>query len=116
MGVCSTVSALATAILDQNEDLSVRHRLRVELLKLMPLYLGIRDLSLWEDAVAETYEEQDDTSDVGLILGEIFDFGRRNLYSAFNKDASKKCYDDLEKLFEEKGYVFPEDKFDIDKF
>ena len=47
MGVCETVASLAEAVGRSKRPASPRHRLLIEILRLMPLFREIRDLSAW---------------------------------------------------------------------
>ena len=91
MGVCKVVKELAGAVSLAKPDLQPRHRLQVELLRLMPLYLEVWDLSLWESAFQQTIDD-DDKSETALLLLEVFDFGRLNMYGAFQVEQTREAY------------------------
>ena len=116
MGICYIVNELAEAIYNQENNISPKHRLRIELLKLMPLYHEINDLSLWEYAIGNTYEDANDISKVELTLQEIYDFGRHNMYCAFNKESTRKIYHELDLFLNKNGYKNPIDEPDIENW
>ncbi len=115
MGICSTVASLAEAVSKAKAPLEPRHRLQVDILKLMPLYSEIWNLSPWEHAFQDVVKEPDDESETGLLLWEIFDFGRYNMYSAFDPAGTRDCYIALTDLLKEKGVALS-GKHDIDSW
>jgi len=77
------------------------------LLKLIPLYKEIGALDEWETACQGVLEDQDDTSEIGSLLWEVFEFGRYNLYAAFDVIGTTACYNDLVNLFENHNIKSP---------
>jgi hypothetical protein len=98
VGVCETVKALAEAIAQAKAPQEARHRLMVEILRLMPLYRDIHDLTAWESAFQGALHGQDDDSEVGHLLWELFEFGRYNMYGAFDAPGTAKEFASLAKL------------------
>ena len=70
-----------------------RHRLMGEILLQMPLYLEIRDLGSWEAAFQAVMPGDKDTSSTGVMLEEVFDFGRGSMYGAFDPASARVDYD-----------------------
>ncbi len=103
MGICNTVEAFSSALSQEVMIEDPRHKLQLEILKLMPLYRDIRDLSQWESAFTETLEEAEDESTVGEIIYAIFDFGRCNMYCAFSEDNAIREFSSLKALVEKKS-------------
>ena len=86
VGVAETVKSLAEAVERAKLPTNPRHRICVELLRLMPKYRDIGDLSAWEAAYQGALEERDDESEVAQLLWEVFDFGRLNMYGKFEPE------------------------------
>ena len=107
MGACATVANLAEALSASGELRTPRHKMLVDILKIMPQYYEMGDLSAWETAFQAALEEKDDESDLGNLIWEIFEFGRHNLYMAFDPDGTKICYHDLIPLFGAQGLERP---------
>ncbi|MGL4608231.1 MAG: hypothetical protein ACRCYY_00890 [Trueperaceae bacterium] len=98
MNVSTTVAELANAVARHFPKLTSRQRLRLELLKLMPLYVDIHDLSCWERAFKETYpDKQARRSKAGRLIEDIFRLGEFNLYTAFDKQGTLEKYNALAK-------------------
>ncbi|GEM_PF-1497389 len=105
MQVSETVRTLAQAISATRTTLSPRHRLLLALLQLMPLYCEARRLDAWEAAILAALPRVNDRSDadtsgMGHLLEEVFEFGRLNLYTSFDSSGTGDCYANLSKLFE----------------
>jgi hypothetical protein len=92
MGVCDTVSRLADAVETELKPKLPHHRNLLEILRRMPSYRDDEKLSDWEsDFLKETPEDEDESA-IGQITWEIFEFGRLNLYSAFDSAGTKEDY------------------------
>ena len=72
-----------------------RHRLLVEILRLTPLYRDISGLCEWEDAFQNALGKEDDESEVGQILWNVFDFGCYNMYAKFDAEGTAQAYESL---------------------
>ena len=107
MGVCKTVALLAKTVETIKLPINSRHKLLIQLLKLIPLYKEIRALDEWETACQGVLEDQDDTSEIGSLLWEVFEFGRYNLYAAFDATGTAACYNNLVKHFENHNIKIP---------
>lgn len=93
MGVCVTVKSLAESVSTVKTPEDSRHRILVEILRLMPLYRDIFGLVAWESAFRGALAEEDDDSEVGQILYEVFDFGTFNMYGAFDADGTAQEFE-----------------------
>ena len=94
-GCREIVKSLAEAVARAKEPEQPRHRLLVEILRLTPLYRDINGLCEWEDAFQNALEKEDDESEVGKILWELFDFGRYNMYAKFDTEGTAQAYESL---------------------
>jgi len=103
MGICATVKDLAEAIEKSKLDVHAQHRHQIEILSDMQRYADARDLGNWESTFQSTLDELDDQSEVGLLLWEIFELGRFNLYAAFNPVGTQYEYETLKKLLLQHG-------------
>ncbi len=61
----------------------------------MPYYLAIGNLSLWEEAFTEALTDEDDLSNIGELIREIFEFGRYNLYCKFDEKKTVVAFNNL---------------------
>src|SRR5579884_2495519 len=107
MGVCETVKSLAEAVAKAKALEKPRHRLLVEILRLMPLYRDIGDLSAWESAIHGALG-QDDESEVGQLLWEVFEFGTYNMYGAFDAEGTAEVFRHLSQWMAQRGVTAPE--------
>jgi hypothetical protein len=109
MSVSRTVVALADLIEARLPVESARERLQLQILRLMPLYVQIRDLPAWESAFTAVMDKNDPPEGTGAwVLGEVFDFGRWNLYAAFEEAAAKRDYADMRAELRRVGIEVPE--------
>jgi hypothetical protein len=95
MGVCATVATLAEAFARSIPLHTPHQKLQIELLKLMPFYKDMFNLVAWERAFMAALPEPDDESTTGLLIYEIFSFGRYNMYTTFNKEGAEHEYNSL---------------------
>jgi hypothetical protein len=107
MGMADTVRSLAEAVAQVKSLTNPRHRICVELLRLMPEYLEIHRLDGWEEAYQDALEPIDDASETGVILWEVFEFGRLNMYGAFNPKLTVKEFARLSSWLTERGINVP---------
>jgi len=103
MGVTATVKALAETVAHAKGVVLPRHHLSVELLRLMPLYAEIDDLTSWDEAYRGVLTEADDDSEVGKLLNRIFDFACTCFYGAFDAAAYLRDYEQLSEVFHASG-------------
>ena len=108
MGVCETVQVLAEAVALAKQPVEARYRLLIEILRLMPLYRDIRDLSAWESAFQAALAPCEDESEMGNVLAELFDFGRHNRYGAFDQAGTLFCYASFARWLTEHGVPAPD--------
>lgn len=113
MGVTETVAALAGSIAQVKALTNPRHRLLVEILRLMPLYSDVGDLTAWESAFQGVLEDQDDESEIGNLLWDIFVFGRMNMYVGFDARQTEIAFRYIAQEFERRGVpVTPQGSLD----
>jgi hypothetical protein len=103
MGVAETVKELAESVAHAKMPTHPRHRLLVELLRLMPLYRDINGLCAWEAAFKGAMEWQDDESEVGQLLWDVFEFGGYNMYGAFDAEGTLQEFRGLASRLSERG-------------
>jgi hypothetical protein len=84
-----------------------RHLILVEILRLMPEYRDINHLVAWESAFQGVLEDQDDESEIGQILWEVFDFGRFNMYGAFDAPRTSQQFEWLSNWLSARGVPMP---------
>jgi len=107
MTVSSVVRELAEAIISTKDDSSARHRLQLELFRLMPLYSEIRILGHWDRSFTGTQPKEDDTSETGRLIGALYEFAICNFYGAFQADAQMRDYQSLCQRFRGAGIACP---------
>ena len=107
MGVCETVRSIAESVSQVKMPQESRHQILVQILRLMPQYREIRDLVAWESAFQGALEEQDDESEIGQILWEVFEFGRFNMYAKFDVPGTSQQFEWLSTLLNERGVPMP---------
>jgi hypothetical protein len=93
MSVSRTVAVRADLIERRLPLEGARERLQLQLLRVMPLYVQIRDLVAWESAFTAVMVEEDapEGSDA-WVLEHVFDFGRGNMYGAFHEATANGDY------------------------
>ena len=107
MGVTDVVRCLADAIDRARSPTNPRHRICLELLRLMPYYHGINNLPAWESAYQGALEEKDDESEMGQLLYEVFELGRFNMYGKFQPAETFQDLMALSAWLAERGIVAP---------
>jgi len=94
LSVSRTVVELADLIEARVPLRGAREQLQLQILRQMPLYVQIRDLSAWEGAFTAVMEDEDAAEGSTLwMLGHVFDFGRCCMYAAFSEAAAKRDYE-----------------------
>ena len=91
MPIAETVVALADCIASAREPLTDWERSLVDALKTMPKHRDASELDEWEHEFraawrdgASSVENPDGFFTTSHLLGEVFELGRENLYTAFN--------------------------------
>jgi hypothetical protein len=74
----------------------------------MPLYRDIRDLPAWESAFHRARGKEEDRSEVGRLLGDVFDFGCENMYGAFEISYTRQCFEVLARELSRSGVSMPD--------
>jgi hypothetical protein len=99
VGVCSTVKVLAEFV-NKRRPSDPRQFLLLQLLQLMPAYSALHDLSAWEAAFLEVESSKQSpklNDNTSKAISLIFEFGRFNLYSAFEVEKTKTELASLQK-------------------
>ena len=71
MGLCNTVKYLSQKILDSEISLTPLQELRLEILKLGPLYLRLNDLSHWDKAIQGTLADVADPEKAEGLINDV---------------------------------------------
>lgn len=109
MGLCATVEALAEAVAHAKQPSEPRHRLGVEILRLMPLYGAAGDLGAWVDSFHRVMTvEPEEESDIGRLLWGVFALGESNMYAAVDVPQTAAEFRDLAEEFRRCGVAPPE--------
>ena len=107
MGVAETVYLLTEAIERAKSPWHPRHRICLELLRLLPEYRDINKLPAWESAFQGALDSRDDESEIGQIPFEVFEFGRCNMYGEFDLDRTVYEFERLSSWLADRGIVVP---------
>jgi hypothetical protein len=108
MGVCSAVREAALAIDAAFGDDDPRVRPAAHALASMPDWLKQRRLDLWEAHFQELVPVTTDQSLPMSLLDEVFEFGRFNLYGAFQAEKTVKEFRKLVVRLSEYGVTLDE--------
>lgn len=103
MGICTTVRELAAAVEKSKSVVLPKHCVQIDLLRRMQQFADARDLGDWEARFQSTVGECEDQSEVGLLIWEIFEFGRFNLYGAFRPLETNHEYEILKSFLSMHG-------------
>ena len=106
MCVSITVQAIAEAIAASHAALTPSQQARVDVLRLMPPSTEIRDLGAWEAVYGEPPSSEPDTP-LDILLDEVFEFGRYNLYCKFDPVGTKRIYAGLAEQLRRAGVPCP---------
>lgn len=103
MGVCTAVRDMSSAIdaAFGADDPQVRSTARA--LATMPYWLERGRLDLWEQHVQECRVDEVLESPPLTLLDEVFEFGRYNLYAAFNPEETAREFTRLRLLLSRSG-------------
>ncbi len=120
MTVSQAIQSLIETIEAQDRDLSHERELAAYVIKSLPLYLSAKRLDLWEntvcDVLCEVIEDEDKASGFDLALWSIFEFGRFNLYTQFDKEKTSELYLDVKEKLKEIGYDLTNDIHNVDNW
>ncbi|SOD66081.1 hypothetical protein SAMN02746062_00492 [Alysiella filiformis DSM 16848] len=78
---------------------------------LMPLYLEIKSLDLWEEACQNAHIEagyQPLSDEMEKLIYDIFDFARVNLYCAYDKNNAETEWLELKNQLIKQNIIFPD--------
>ncbi len=116
MSVSLTVVALADLIEERLSIESARDRLQLQILRLMPLYVQIRDLVAWESAFTAVMNEADSPEgSTAWVLEHVFDFGRGNMYGVFEEATARTDYAFMQAELLRAGIPVP-DSLELDEW
>ena len=106
MGVCSVVreAALAIDAAFGGDDPQVRSA--TQALASMPHWSEQRRLDLWEEHVEEVVPVTDQSSRPMRLVEEVFEFGRFNLYGAFQAEETAQAFRRLVVRLSQHGVMF----------
>jgi len=116
MGICATVRNLAICLRETEFPFTQRQKLQLEILKLGPNYLEIMNLPAWESAFQDTMLDDDDLSEQGILISEIYELGMFNMYGAFQVNETKKYADKVVKALIDKGVKVNENELEFEKW
>lgn len=108
MGVCSAVREAALAIDAAFADDDPRVRPAAQALASMPYWSEQRRLDKWEAQVQEVVPVTMDQSPAMSLLDEVFEFGRFNLYAAFQAEETAEEFRKLIVRLSEQGLMVNE--------
>ena len=108
MGVCSVVREAALAIDAAFGDDDPRVRSATQALASMPDWLEQRRLDLWEEHVQDVLPATDQSSLPMRLVEEVFEFGRFNLYGAFQAERTAQEFSRLVVQLSEHGVELDE--------
>lgn len=108
MGVCSAVREAALAIDAAFGDDDPRVRPAAQAVASMPDWLKQRRLDLWEAHVQEVFPVTTERGTPMSLLDEVFEFGRFNLYTAFQADKTANVFRKLIVQLSEHGLMVDE--------
>lgn len=109
MSVSRTVAGLADLVEACLPLSGARERLQLQILRLMPLYVEIWDLVAWESAFTGVMDESDSPQGSDAwVLEQVFDFGRGNMYGAFQEATARSDYAEMRAELLKVGIEVPE--------
>ena len=114
MSVSETVRTIAEILESHHVSTDGRDNLLLGILKLMPLYRDVKGLDLWESAFLKALDDLNEAN-INPIIWELFEFGRFNLYGAFDQDATLKELNKLLRLAGDLELNLPTE-FDVTKY
>ena len=106
--ISEIVAALAKTIECAYSWLPPKQQLMLRLMRMMPLYRDSNALPAWESADAEITDGLEDGSEVGELIDEVFEFGRCNFYTQFNKSRAHDAFTRVAQIFKNRGLPVPE--------
>lgn len=118
MSFCQFVTVISNNTLNKIPKEYAHQRIFLATIALMPMYLEIHRLDLWEMACQNAYIEKDyrPLSDkMEQLIMDIFDFARVNLYRAYDKNIAEKEWLRLKEQLIEQHITFP-DNYDFGRW
>jgi hypothetical protein len=108
MGVCSVVREAALAIDGAFGGNDPRVRSATQALASMPYWSEQRRLDLWEEQVDEVVLVSDQSSLPMRLVEEVYEFGRFNLYGAFQAEETAQEFRRLAVRLSQHGIMLNE--------
>lgn len=108
MGVCAAVRGMALAIDAAFAESDARVTPAAEAVASMPEWLTKGRLDLWEKRVEQVLSEQHPDGSPLRLLDEVFEFGRFNLYGAFQAKETAEQFRRLIDRLSRHGLVLDE--------
>lgn len=106
MLISTTVQMIAEAIAASRLTLSASQQARINVLRSLPSYTEAKDLGAWDEAYGQPPSSEPNTT-LDLLLDEVFEFGRYNLYCAFDSRGTKRVYLQLARQLRQIGVDCP---------
>jgi hypothetical protein len=106
MALCEVVAAIAEAIESVRQPLTNREAFLLHVLKSMPLYRNVGKLDLWE-YVYDQIAPKEKLTDTEKLMDDVLEFGRANMYSAFDPMFVRECYDRIVPTLTRAGIPLP---------
>lgn len=111
MHFCQFIKVIANNTANKIPKECVHQRIFLATIALMPLYLEIKSLDLWESACMKAYITKDYqplSDEMEKLIDDIFNFARINLYTAYNQNYAENEWRALKKQFIEQHIPFPD--------
>lgn len=107
MGVCAAVREMALTIEGAFASSDATVTPAAQAIASMPTWLQLGRLDSWEERVHSVLPAETLHGPMAL-LAEVFEFGRLNLYGAFQPDETAEEFRRLVKRLAQQGLVLPE--------
>lgn len=111
MYFCQFVKVIANNTLNKIPKQYGHQRIFLATIALMPMYLQICRLDLWEAACQNAYIQKDYqplSNKMEKLIVDIFDFARVNLYADYDKNLVEQEWLQLKERFTEQQIAYPD--------
>lgn len=118
MYFCQFIKVISSNTLNKIPKEYAHQRLFLTTVALMPMYLEIHRLDLWEMACQNAYIQENYqplSDEMEKLIMDIFDFARINFYCAYDKNVAEKEWRILKEQFIKQHIAFP-DYYDFGKW
>ena len=93
MSVSQTIFILASEVETQLINLSESHQKMLSVLKELPKFVELRNLSKWDEHYKKSIpDDEDETSINYKIIDLLYELAATNLYGAFQKSETQRIY------------------------